>query len=51
MFVAIPKDDSKFVPNYYRLCLIAKSKAQVKRILTQSDNNPADYDIVEVKEK
>lgn len=50
MFIAIPKDDSKFVPNYYRLCLITKSKAQAKRILTQSDKDPADYDIVEVKE-
>lgn len=50
MFIAIPKHDDTFEPGYYYLCLITKSKAQAKRILTQSEKNPADYDILEIKE-
>lgn len=51
MFVAIPKIDDTIEPGYYYLCLIAKSKAQARRILTQANKNPRDYAIVEVKEK
>lgn len=50
MFVAIPKIDDKIEPGYFELCLIAQSKAQAKRILTQANKNPRDYAIVEIKE-
>lgn len=50
MFIAIPKIDGKIHPGYYELCLIAKSKAQAKRILTQSNKDIKDYEILETKE-
>lgn len=50
MFVAIPKIDDTIEPGYYYLCVIAKSKAQAKRILTQGNKNPAEYEILEIKE-
>lgn len=51
MFVAIPKIDDTIEPGFYYLCLIAKSKAQARRILTQSNKNPAEHEILELKEK
>ena len=51
MFIAIQKIDETIEPGYYYLCLIAKSKAQARRILTQTNQNPAEYEIIEIKEK
>lgn len=51
MFVAIPKLDDEIRTGYFELCLIAQSKAQAKRILTQANKNPAEYEILEIKEK
>lgn len=51
MFIAIQKIDETIEPGYYYLSLIAKSKAQARRILTQTNQNPAEYEIIEIKEK
>lgn len=51
MFVAIPKIDDTIVPGYYYLCIITKSKAQAKRILTQYEKNPKNYEILKIEEK
>ena len=44
------KIDETIETGYYYLCLIAKSKAQAKSILTQTNQNPAEYEIIEIKE-
>lgn len=51
MFVAIPKFDDEIHTGYYELCLIVQSKAQAKRILIQSNKDPREYEILEIKEK
>ena len=47
MFIAIPKVEKKFG---WFICLVAKSKGQAKRIITQRNFVPENFDIVEVKE-
>ena len=47
MFIAIPKDEKKFG---WFVCLVAQSKGQAKRIITQSNLVPEQFDIAEVKE-
>ena len=47
MFIAIPKDKKQIG---WCFAVVAKSKGQTKRFLLQDDEDPKDFDILEVKD-
>lgn len=48
MFIAIPKSERKY--GWY-VCLVAQSKGQARRIITQGNLTPEQFYIVEAEQK